>query len=326
MAENVSAPAPTPGVPSSSTPPAPAAKADSGKASPPKAEGTPFKDVAKAKTDAPAEETKVPEAVEKPSRKRKIVVDGAEEEYDLDALNDDDIVRHLQLSKAGQKRMQEAAEVRKQFAEIQKFIKENPFEALKDPIFGVDIEQMAQERLAQKYQEATMSPEEKAQADLKKELETYKKAEATRKQEAETRSQQELDERIFRETEATFLKALTEEGLPNLPETLSMMADVARVNHQNKIGLDQKQLAAEVRARLNTTSRNVIGSLKGEALLKHLGPETVKEVLRLSVERVKKAKAPAFVAPPATKQDITEADRPERKRMSPQAFREFLKK
>ena len=233
----------------------------------------------------------------KKARRIAIKVDGASDEIDIDAMSDEEIAKAFQMSRVAPKRMQESAELKKQFAAFQESLKKDPFAALKDPAFGgLDLEALAEQRLAQKYAESIMPEQERQRLEIERERDRYKTEVETYKQEQATKQQAELDQRVFQETETEFLSALETSGLPRTKQTLYMMAEVARINLDHGLEMTSAQMAQEVQNRINGMHKHVTTSLKGDALIKHLGPEVVKEIVRMELERVRGTK-PAFVKP-----------------------------
>jgi hypothetical protein len=305
-----SAPSKTPNSSTSAVPPVTSGK-PSGAIPPPVKPGALGADSVTSASEAGAQtET----AQQKADRKRKLKVFGKEEEVDLGSLSDDDLVRALQKGKAADRVMQDAAELRRQWQEAVEHIKKDPFSALKNEVFGVDLEKLAEERLAQKYQEMTMPEQERKMLQLQRELEAVKQREAQQKTQQETVARKQFEDAVAKQTEDQFVKALTEHDLPVSRETIYMMAEVAKVNLDHGIELDERQLAAEVRHRLTGMHQHVTKSLKGEQLIKYLGDDIVKEILAYSVEQAKAKRRPTG-APPIVEQKIEDADEKSERRM-----------
>lgn len=277
-----------------------------------------------ADTPQPGSETQAQKAV----RKHKIKVDGVEEEVDLDALDDASIVKALQMGKAAQKRMQEAAEVKKREAEFKEALKRDPRKALKEhPDFGIDIRKQIEEDLIREYQESQMSEEARRAKQLEREL-AARDAEIKRiDDEKKAVAQQELEDKLFAETEANFVAAMEQSDLPRNRETLFMMGQIAMINHKNKLELTPQQMAAETKSRLTQLHQYVTRNMKGDALVKHLGDDVVKEVLRHAVRQAKARQVNNLQAPPPAQQtDVTDlSDRAARKPVDARDARKFFK-
>ncbi len=263
---------------------------------------------------------------ERKARKLQLKIDGKMSEVDIDAMSDDKLAVELQLGAVARKRMQESAELNKKFESIIEYISENPWEALKDPVFnkgkGVNLEELAEKRLAERYQQELMPEQEREQHKLRQELEGYKKKESEFIAQKRAEAQQAMEQRVFEETEQSFIAALESSDLPKNKRTLAMMAQVQMLNLEHGIELTPSQIASEVREQLSGHNQEVLRSMKGESLLSYLGEETVKEVLRLSVAKVRgpspaKAKPADAAAAPAN-----DDSKPP---MDPKQFRKWMR-
>lgn len=272
-------------------------------------------------------------AAERKARLIKYKVDGAEKELNIDELDDLELTKRLQLSEAAQKRMAEAAEYRKAFESFREAVKKDPFAALKDEAFGLDLEKLAEDRIMQKYQEQmaqeNLTEPERRALQLERELQTERQKLAQIQQAEEAKKQAEVEKQVFQETYTMFESALQQENVPRSRTTMRMMAEVAAQSLEHGIELTPAQLAAEVNSRLGEMNGHVLKGLKGEQLFKYLGDEVVKEVLKYSVERVRQ-KSPSFVpkedAPPrASAESEPEEKKIARKMQDLKAWRMYLR-
>ena len=227
-------------------------------------------------------------------RKYTLKVDGKEEVLELD---DVETTTRLQKAHAAEKRMQEAAEERKKIAGLLKYMKDDPFGAAKE--LGVDLDALAEKRLAEKFKVELMKPEERAQYELQKKAQEYEAKVKQYEAQEKARAEAQLAERVFKETEASFMAALKTEGVEPSYQTLYEMAQVAKDALQYGVELSPAQLATEVKSRIMQANakleQSIRKNLKGEELIKHLGDETVREVLRYAVEKAK-GRVPATTA------------------------------
>lgn len=241
-------------------------------------------------------------AAERKARLLKLKVDGQEIDYDVDSTPDEKLMKDLQYSHAAQKRMQEAADLRKKFQDFVNNVKQDPFKVLKDPIFGIDLDKLAEQRLAQRYQEQLLSPQEQQVLQAQREAQQYKAQLEQIQKAQELQAQKELDARIEEETKRDFRLALEKSNLPPNDLTFGMMAQVASEALAEGLELTPQQMATEARERMSAMSQQVFSGLKGEQLLSYLGDSVVKEVLRTAVAKFQKpAVQPALIADPETK-------------------------
>lgn len=268
-------------------------------------------------------------AAEKAARKYRLKVDGVEEEVDLDSFDDATLVKELQMARAARKRMAEAAEVRKSFKSFMEQLQKDPVNTLKNKALGgIDIRKQIEDQILREYEESQLPPEQRKALELERKLAEREQQLQAIEQERIAAAQEQFNARVEQETEAELMQALQTSGLPQTRETLSIMAQVAKLNLQHGIELTPEQIAAETRARIQRMHGVVTQSLKGEALIKHLGDEVVKEVLRYKLQSAKQQAQETMKAPPPKVQQqaaLDEPDRPVRYAKDARSFRKFVK-
>lgn len=267
------------------------------------------------------------EAKPQPPSKKKYrgKVDG--EEYE-EELSDDEVSVRLQKERAWRKRQNEFTSERKKLEQFYELGKKDPFAAAKE-LWGVDALELAQERLASQYktelEQRNMKPEDRLKAEYEAKVKAAEEKAAALQQKMEEQEMQELEAKALETTQAEFTQALEAEGVPKSWKALAEMAHVAKLAHGEGYRLTPAQLASEVRNRLeardNDLYNEVVGGLKGEALLKRFKPEVVKELVKAVLEQRKAATAVAPSAPvkreaapkPSILEDLTPGQK--RKRM-----------
>ncbi len=238
---------------------------------------------------------------EQERRKYKLKVDGAEQEFEW---GEAEVTTRLQKALAAEKRMQEAAELRKQFQQFKQQFEQDPFEAAKLLNPDMDLDALAEQRILQKYQESQLPEHERAQREFERQKQQYETQIAELKRAEQMRYQQEMETKVQKQIEEQFGQALEAGNLPRNRYTMAMMAEVARLNLDHGLELSPQQLAAEVQERMSGINRHVVTSLKGEQLAKYLGDDVVREILKYSVAKVKPGQTQATPAPtPASSKD-----------------------
>lgn len=266
---------------------------------------------------------------EKAARIYKLKVDGVEEEVDLDALDDMQLVKQLQMAKAASKRMQEAAEIRKAFKQFQENVKKDPLAVLKSKEFGeLDVRKMVEEQILREYEESQL-PEETRKL---REMERLLKEREGQLQEIHNRQLQEaqaaFEAKVEAETEAELITALEVSDLPKNRETLAVLAQVAKINLEHGLELTPQQLAAEAKARIARMHGAVTKVMKGPQLIQHLGEDVVKEVLRYKLQSAKQQAQESMKAPTPQAQKLSPVlgdGPPQRQAKSARDFRKFVK-
>lgn len=225
-------------------------------------------------------------------KKFKIKVDGQELEEELDLNDEDTIRRHLQMSKAAQKRMQEAAKERQKAERFIRQLKEDPISVLTNPDLGVNFRDIAEQYLAQQLEAEIMSPEQRKVMEAERII--REKEEQTRKtREAEEQAQlEQLQEHYAQDYQKKITQALSESGLPKTRNTVKKMAYFL---HQNvKFGLDltPKDLAAMVKEDYIRDIQDLFGSTDGDTLLGILGDDISNKIRKSDLNRIKTKVAP----------------------------------
>lgn len=258
---------------------------------------------------------KAPTAAER--RKYALKVDGQEIEEEL---TDDEIRVRLQKAHAVDKRFAEVASQRKQIEAALASLKHDPAKALKE-IAGLDLDEWAEKRILERYQEAMMPEAEREKAELQRKVAEYERQFEEQKTAAETARQQQYEEQVFQQTEQEFLQAIDQLGFEDKGFSrtvlLPMMADIAESALDYGVELTPSQMAAEANKRLETIHRRQVGGLKGDALLRYLGDDVVNEAIRAKLAATKSATTVAPTPPPpARKPDV-----PKGKPMTPAEWR-----
>ena len=309
--------APSKAAPSAPSSPAPSSGAPSS-AAPPTTAGM--------NTTSPQGASSTPD-VKKAARKLQIKVDGEVEEVDLESLDDNELTKRFQMAKAANKRMQEAAEARKQFDKFYQTLEKDPLEALKSK--NIDVRKLVEEQILREYEESQMQEPERKVLQRQRELEAREAKIKEMETQIQAKHQTELEERVFQETRNQFLTALESANLPRSDETLYMMADIARINLDNGIDVSPQQMAAEVKNRMQVMHTNIVKDLKGEQLAQYLGDSVVAEVLKFAVEKVKAQQNQQAFQPQAPSEkpiaDFDAPDRPQRRQLDIREWRKYMK-
>lgn len=239
--------------------------------------------------------------VEASTRKKfKLKVDGEEIEDEIDLANEQEIVKRLQLAKAAQKRMQEAAQYRKQIEEseqeISEFLeqlKQNPLAVLKHPELGLDLRQVVESFLEEEVERSKMTPEqielEEAKAKLRA-LEEEKEA-------LETQRREEYMERLrvekAAEIEKELIEALDTGDLPQSDYIMNKMVDLASIAYDNGIEISMKELLPIVRDSYLRDARQIFGKLPDELIEDIVSKDRIRNIRNKQLQALKNQQKPA---------------------------------
>lgn len=246
---------------------------------------------------AKAPEAKTPEVKAEPAKVEppksakktyKLKIDKSEENYDFDPSNDEEVVKHLQMSRAASKRMAEAAELRKVAMDFIGELKKNPRKVLSDPNIGIDVKKFAQEILNEEMKELEKSPEQREKEKLQKEVEDYKQQAKDRDEAFKKSEFERMQNETERNLEAGISAALDVGGIPKTPRTVARMAEMMMIALQHNIDLSPQDIVPLIKNNTMSEFKEIITALSDDQLEDFLG----KEVLgRLRKKNVAKAKA-----------------------------------
>lgn len=259
-------------------------------------------------------------------------VDGKEVEEEIDLSNEEQLKRHLQLSRVAQKRMQEASELKKQaIAEIQRrdqlleMALSNPEDFFRKT--GRDPYEIAEQLILKKFEQAQMTPEQKELLELRE----------FRKQSEEFRKQQELDEKRRNDEEQLSLEeqkykteldqgigeAITKSGLPKTKFFVKQIALKIHNYAQRGKDLTADQAVELIKLDLNSDIKEFLGSMDAKAIQDFLGKDILDRIRKSDIEAVNQR----FQVPlKSHNQGPAHAASSTNKLMTEKQWREFQKK
>lgn len=243
----------------------------------------------------------------------KVKIDGVEEE-----LTKDQLIRYAQMGKSGQKAMQERAELRKSIESFIEALKANPESVLEEDL-GLNMDEIAQRRLARRLEEEALSPEEKERRALKKELEEIKSRYAKEKEEQERAAYESEVAKYEAELETQVTEAFEKHQLPKKPIFLSRMADLLEEAYSRNLNVTPVQIAAAIKEDWLNETKSALGAFDDDALESMLGSEIVS---RLRKSQLKKVKAAPSIKTKPTVEAIKADEKP--KEFRKMSMKDFL--
>lgn len=226
-------------------------------------------------------------AAEKQIKKYSLKVDNQMEDMELDLSNEEEVKKHLQLSKVAQKRMQETAEYKKNMQKFFDVLKSDPLSILSDPNLGIDVKAMAEVIMNNEIENLKKSPEQREKEQLQKELEELrgkqKKEEETRKEAERTR----MTEQAAQQLDTDISSALETSGLPKSPRTVKYMAEAMLLALDNNIDLSAKDIVPLIKKQTLSEFRELIGAMPEDALEDFIGKDTINKMRKRAVAKVK---------------------------------------
>lgn len=152
-----------------------------------------------------------------------------------------------------------------------------------------DLRAMSEAEIIEAINEEKMTPAERRAYEAEQKVKQYE----TEKQKAEREKQEaahsEAVERHKDELANLFLSTMESTGLPKSAGRFVMhrMAHLYAQNEQAGLESSPEEMAAYVMEGFRAEHKGVVGNLKGEQLVEFLGPEAVKEVLRVHLEKAR---------------------------------------
>ncbi len=214
----------------------------------------------------------------------KVVIDGVEEEVDLDTLK-----KHYGLDKASYKRFQQAAakerEVQATLAELAGD-DDAVFRYLKKQ--GKDPVKAAERLLTEELRRQSLSPEEQQREQARAELEELHAQREEARREYESYREQQEAARYYDEYARTIPQAITAAGIPQeltqvvLPLVARRMEDAVI----NGYDLDARTAAHQARQEVTQLFRSMAKSLPPDKLAEMLGKEGVAALRKHDLERL----------------------------------------
>lgn len=251
-------------------------------------------------------------------KKWRLKIDGREEE-----LTEDELVKHAQLGKAAHKRMQEAAQYKKNVAAFFETLKADPLRVLSDPSLGIPAEQLkklAESVISNEIEDLKKTPEQREKEKLQRELESLKQR---YKEEEESRKQSEfqrLQEQAALQLDNDIASALDTSGLPKSPYTVKKMAEYMLLALQNDIDLSAKDVVPIIKKQITSEIREMFSAAPEDLIEDFLGKDNISRLRKRAVARIKDAPKTAEQIKPSG----AEAQKPkEEPKKIP--FKEFFK-
>lgn len=275
----------------------------------------------KASDAAKPKETKTEKAANK--KKLQLKLDGKVEEMELDLDNEEELVKHLQMSKMGQKRMQEKAELEKNVRQFFEAFQKDPLSVLMDPSLNISDEQrkqLAQTIINGELEEMKKSPEQKEKERLQKEYEALKKQVEDEKKAREAAEMAALQEKYAVDYDNQITEAISSSGLPKTARTVKHMAEAMMFALENNIDLSPKDLVPYIKKQTLAEFKDMISSLPDEEFENWVGKDRISNMRKKNLQKMKQAADAA-----AKVKDPGEAKKVDEKPKQKMDFKDFMK-
>jgi hypothetical protein len=228
-------------------------------------------------------------AIEKRLKKLKLKVDGKEEDVELDLDNDEELIKHLQLSKMGQKRASEKAQLEKDLSSFLDALKSDPFSILEQEL-GLNKEKLIEDYINQQIEAAKKSPEQVEREKMEKELQALRNERKKEKEEAELREFERLQQQEFERVDMQMEQALTKSDLPKSPFVVKKIADYMLVAIENGYDVSPEDVIPLVREEMHADLKEMFGSLPEDVVEGLLGEQVINKLRKRRVAKAQEAR------------------------------------
>lgn len=230
-------------------------------------------------------------------KKLKLKVDKGEIEEELPFDIPDDpkaveyLTKQLQLSKAAQKRMAEAAQIEKDMRLFVEQLRQDPESILSDPAIGLDMKELAAKIIEREIANAKKSPEQLEKERLEGEL---KKLQQEREREKEEHKSKELERLRTQEIERLDLqmdKALSSTDLPKSPYIVKKIADYMLLGLEKGMDVQPEDVIPLVREEMMNDLKEMFAIMPEDVVEAIIGKDVLGRLRKKQVAKAKEAKA-----------------------------------
>jgi len=252
------------------------------------------------------------EQVQQMVKEFELKVNGKTFNKKIDLSDEESIKKELQMAAAGRQAMQEAAELKRLYAQEIERMKQDPYAVLEE--LGLNADELAEMRIQQRIDEMKKSPEqverEKMQAELeearnklKQQEETAREAEIARlNQEATIQLDDEISEALDSHT-----------SLPNSPRVVKQIADTMLWAMEN--GYDDvsaKDVLPTVEAEIRREIADLMNQLPEEMMEQYIGQKNLDRMRKKRLSSVKKTESAKSLKQPVAP-DVQKTEKPREK-------------
>lgn len=221
------------------------------------------------------------------ARKFRVKVDGQEMEVD-----EGELVSNYQLRKASDKKLNEAAQMRKQAEEFISLLRSDPIKVLNHPGLGVNFRELAENFLIEQLQEEMMDPRDKELKAYKKRVEEIEAREREEKQRIEAEQMRAVREKYQEDYSRQITEALAQSGLPKTQETVKRIAHYLHLGLTKGVDLQVSDVIPYVKQDYIKAQRELFGAADEDMLLQLLGEDVAAKLRKADVKRLKQPQAP----------------------------------
>lgn len=190
-------------------------------------------------------------------------------------VDEDELVRGYQMTKAAQQKFQEASQMNKRAEEFIKLLKQDPKKVLSHPDIGVDLKEFAINYLQELQQEQSLTPEQRRQRDLEQRLAQFEQEKAEREQQEYQRQIEEQAARYAEDYQKQFTEVLSTSGLPKTEYTVARLAYYMQqaiqagydeITPKDVVGLVKSDYLNDIKSMFSASNEDILLDLLGDEL------------------------------------------------------------
>lgn len=252
----------------------------------------------------------------------KLKIDNHEENFEFDPSNDEEVKKHLQLSKVAQKRMQEKAEMQKGVQELLDTLRTNPLKVIMDPRLNIseaERHKLAESLMNEQIQEMAKTPEQKATEKAQRELERLQKELKSERDSREQAETMRLQEQAAVQYDTEISGAIEASGMPKNARTVRYFAEALKFCVQNDLDLSAKDLIPYVKKQALSEFREVMTGLSDDDFENWLGKDGVSRIRKRNLAKAKAITNPSDIK--STGNEVSAKPKDEKK----VSYKEFFK-
>lgn len=214
----------------------------------------------------------------------RVVFNGKEEQWPLEK-----IIRTAQVNESGQRKLQEAAQMRKATAEMEEKFGKDPVAVMVAKFGPEKAKEMMENKLYEIYQRGKESPEQREAREAKEELARLKTERQQLVEQQERQRQQALENHFADKWNREFTDAIKTSGLEHNAFNVGRMSELALLALDNDLDVNPVDIAKMVKDETEAKMRTLAKSLSAEQLIQYLGDETVEQIRKTNLTKLKQS-------------------------------------
>jgi hypothetical protein len=257
----------------------------------------------------PTEELPVEQVVEEPTLAKemyKLLIDGEEEEVDLDTLK-----KMASHGKGADKRMTEAQKLKQDAERLLAILGQDPIAVKRELNKDFDEKKFLTERISQLLEEEMLTPEERQAKEDAEELRAYREAKKKEAEEINNKNLQDSMQVEIQKLDVEFADAFEQTGLPKTNEARRRLATMMLEAVENGQQIPTLTLAKQVKKEMMEELSAILAVSDDQAFEDLLGSELLTKAQKLSLKKVKQPGN--RTEPRTTPRDPPPGDKPQRK-------------